>query len=146
MTDIEFDNFLDYQSLGYQDEDIQQGYDQWPGTSFLESYAAAPIDASSWDDIEHIYTGLHKSVDQVVAQISARTPPRLDQIREQNRKLIDKLKTLDSTITGDPRDVVPDSESRAYSSASTSDSNLVSSGGKRRRVSHATTDPENLNA
>lgn len=109
MTDIEFDDFLNYQPLSYYDDDIHQGFDLWSGETFLESHAAArpvPFHAKSLDDIEHIYTELHKGVDQVISKISVRTPPRLDQIKEQNRKLIDKLTTLESAITGDATAVV----------------------------------------
>lgn len=102
MADIEFDEFLDYQPLGYRDEDIPHGFDQWSEAAFLESHAAVPIYGNQClEDIEHIYTGLHKCVEQVVAQISVRTSPRLDQIREQIRKLLEKLTTLESAITRD---------------------------------------------
>ncbi|KAK3166774.1 hypothetical protein OEA41_009899 [Lepraria neglecta] len=135
MTDIEFDNFLDldYRPLSYHDEEIHHAFDQCSGAAFLESYA------SCFDDIEHIYTGLHKSVDQVVAQISVRRPPRLDQVREQNRRLIDKLTTLESAITGDATavHVVLGSGSRVCPSASAPDVDRVRSGSKRRRVSQS---------
>lgn len=95
MTDIEFDNFLNlgYQPLSYHNEDVHQAFNQYSVAS--ESHV------NYFDDIEHIYTGLHKSVDQMVAQTSVRTPPRLDQIREQNRRRIDKLITLEASITDD---------------------------------------------
>jgi hypothetical protein len=137
MTDIEHVNFLDYQPLTYHDEDIHHDFDQWSGAVFLESQAAAPIHTNYLDDIEHIYTGLHKCVDQVVAKISVRTPPRLDQIREQNRKLIDKLTTLECAITGDATAVVIGSGSPVCPPASASDLNRVRSGGKRKRVSQS---------
>lgn len=96
MTDSEL---LGYHQLSYHDQSIFYGFDAWSETPIQSSSVAAPTQANSSDDIENIYTGLHKSVDKVVAQISTRTPPRLDQIREQNRRLIDKLTTIQSAIT-----------------------------------------------
>ncbi|KAL2018246.1 hypothetical protein VTK56DRAFT_1153 [Thermocarpiscus australiensis] len=145
MADIVFDDFrvFGHPPLSCHDRNIYSGdFDQWSGTTFPESHATAPIDADCLDnDIELLYTGLHKCVDQVVAAISVRTPPpRLDRIREQNRKVIDKLRTLESVISGDAEAVVFDSGSPAYASASASasasDTDRVRSGrGKRRRVS-----------
>lgn len=135
MTDIEFDNFLDLDSrpLSYHDQEIHHAFDQCSGAAFLESHA------NRFDDFEHIYTGLHKSVDQLLAQISVRTPLRLDQIREQNRRLIDKLTALESVITGDATavHVVLGSGSRVCPSASAPDVDRVRSGSKRRRVSQS---------
>ncbi|OCK75373.1 hypothetical protein K432DRAFT_308682 [Lepidopterella palustris CBS 459.81] len=135
---MEFNNFLDYQPLSDHNEDIHHVLDQWSRAAFLESHVATPIHANCLDDIEHIYAGLHKCVDQVVAKISVRTPPRLDQIREQNRKLIDKLTTVECTITGDTTAVILGSGSPVRPSAPAPDLARVRSGCKRRRVSQST--------
>ncbi|KAF2690138.1 hypothetical protein K458DRAFT_399516 [Lentithecium fluviatile CBS 122367] len=140
MTDIESDNFLINQPLNYND-DIHHDFDQWSGVAILESHTAArpaPVNSTCSDDIEHIYTELHKCVDQAVAKISVHTPPQLDQIREQNRKLIDKLTTLESKITWDATAVVLGSGSRVCQSASAPDLDPVCSGRKKRRVSQST--------
>lgn len=137
MTDIPFDNLFDYQPLSYHDENIYLGFDQWPGAAFPESHAAAPIYANCLDDIEHMYIGLHKCVDHMVAKLSVRTPPRLDQIREQNRKLIDKLTTLESAITGDNATVTSGSGSPLGPSASAPRMDRVRNAGKRRRASQS---------
>lgn len=141
MTEMEFDDYLNYQSLSYYDQAIHQGFDQWSGIAFVESHAAAPpatTYTNGLDDIEHTYTELHKSVDQVVEKLSVHTPPRLDQIREQNRKLIDKLTTLEGAMT-DARVVVLGSGSHVSPSASEPELDQVPSAGKRRRVSQYTT-------
>lgn len=138
MTDIEVENFLNYQPLNLDDENIHHGFNQWSGAAFLESHVAAPVHANNSDDIEHIYIGLHKCIDQVVAKITVRTPPRLHQIREQNRKLIDKLTTLESAITEDATAIALSSGSRTCPTASALNLARVRSGGKRRRVSQST--------
>ncbi|GIJ99634.1 hypothetical protein Aspvir_003635 [Aspergillus viridinutans] len=136
MADIEFNNFLNDPPFSYHDEDIHRAFDQWCGVTFLESPAAtsaAPIYANNGsDDIEHIYTVLHKGVDQVAAKLSAHTPPRLDQIKEQNRMLIDKLTSLESAITRDTTAVA------LGPSASAPDMDRERSGAKKRRVSQST--------
>ncbi|KAI0387435.1 hypothetical protein F5Y04DRAFT_286582 [Hypomontagnella monticulosa] len=143
---MEFNNnFLDYQSSDYQGDDIHYVLNQWPGTAYPESYAAAPVHATPSDDIEDIYVGLHKCVDQVVQKISVHAPPRLDQIREQNRKLIDKLTNLECTITTDVTGVTFGTETSASPGSTGSPPTPVSGsvpvrGGckKRRRVSRST--------
>ncbi|KAL4864220.1 hypothetical protein BDV12DRAFT_201325 [Aspergillus spectabilis] len=141
MTDVGFDNFLNDQPLSYHDEGNPCGLNQWSGGAFLEPPAATrtgPIFASGLDDIEHIYTVLHKGVDQVVAELSARMPPRLDQIREQNRKLIDKLTTLDNAITDDPSDLVLASSPYLDPSQSAPEMERTRRACKKRRVSQST--------
>ena len=137
MADAEFDNLFDVNFLpwGYNDQEIYQAFDGESSTAVsLQSYA------HSSDDIEYIYTNLHRSVDQVVAQISVCTPPRLDQIREQNRGLIQKLTTLESAITTDTtavEHITLGSESPDTDPSASSASGVArrSSGSKRRRVS-----------
>ena len=134
MTDIDFDNFLDldYRPLSYHAEETHQAFGQWPGAAFLEPHANCS------DDLEHIYTGLHKSVDQVVAQIAVRSTLRLDRIQEQNRRLIDKLTTLESAITGN---------AAAAIGSESPDVEPVRSASKRRRVSQPSgTGSETTNA
>ena len=119
-VDIEFESFLDldYQTLTFPNENITRTLDHCSGAAILESVP------NHKDDIEHIYTSLHKSVDQVLAQISVRTPAQLDQVREQNRRLIDKLTTLEGPITGDPTatSFAPNLPSTIFLSASTNTS------------------------
>ncbi|KAH6635856.1 hypothetical protein F5144DRAFT_487778 [Chaetomium tenue] len=111
MSDMMLDQFrgvLGNQPLNQQhphEEAIYYDLNLLSGGEASEPYATAVTTTSTtfpdWpDDIENIYTGLHRCVDQVVATISVRGPPRLDQIKEQNRKVIDKLRTLESAITG----------------------------------------------
>ncbi|KAK9260104.1 hypothetical protein V1519DRAFT_449727 [Lipomyces tetrasporus] len=132
MTDTGFENFFPAQLLGYHNDDIQYSSDLWTGVTFVESRPSAqptPVHAECWDDIEHIYTELHKSVDRVISKIPLYTPLRLDQVREQNRKLIAKLKSLDSAITRDttPAAVVNDSGFLVYSSAGSEPASAPSS-------------------
>ncbi len=136
MTDGESNNALELQLWSYHDENSYDVFDDWLGLSPLVAPSPARMTSNSSDDIEDIYTGLHRSVDQVVAQISIRTPARLDQIREQNRKLIDKLTTLESAITRDSAAPTSAVESDSGSPKSVSDHGEVRS--KRRRVSQAT--------
>jgi hypothetical protein len=111
MSDIMLNQFrgvLDHQPLNHEqhlhEEAIYYDLNLLSGGAASEPYATAVTTTSTsphWPDgIENIYTELHRCVDQVVATISVRAPPRLDQIKEQNRKVMDKLRTLESAITG----------------------------------------------
>ncbi|KAL5360629.1 hypothetical protein BJX96DRAFT_175480 [Aspergillus floccosus] len=141
MTDIEFDNFLNYRPASYYGENLSRSFDQWPGTPFFGPEAVTRTDyvpATGLNDIEHIYTILHRGVDQVAAALSARISPHLDQIREQNRKLIDKLMTLDraiTPITEDPSPEAFDARPLADPCPSGSELDQVRRAGKKRRVS-----------
>ena len=141
MTDMQYDNIFLNQALNNHNDGVHYDFDQLSDLAFLESHAVAwpiPVHSASSDDIEHIYIELHKWVDQAVAKISVHTPPQLDQIREQNRKLIDKLTTRESKITGDATAVVFGPKSRVSSATSTSDFGGVRNSIKKRRVSQKT--------
>jgi hypothetical protein len=130
------------------DDTIYYDYDHWFGEAASEpyyaSYATTAVSNTgsespdSPDDIENIYTGLHRCVDEVVATISIRAPPRLDQIKEQNRRVMDKLKTLESAaISSDNMDAQYDlvpAASKARAPAVDRDRPRTSRD-KRRRVS-----------
>ena len=132
MTDTGFENFFPAQPLGYHNDDIRYSSDLWTVVTFVESRPSAqptPVYAECWDDIEHIYTELHKSVDRVISKIPLYTPLQLDQVREQNRKLIAKLKSLDGAVTSDttPAAVVNVSGFLVYSSAGSEPASAASS-------------------
>ena len=132
MTDTDLEDFLSAQPLGYHNDDIQYNSDLWEGVTLVESQPSAqhtPVHAECWDDIEHVYTELHKSIDWVISKIPLYAPPRLDQVKEQNRKLIAKLKSLDGVITRDttPAAVMNEADFLMYSSAG-SESATVASG------------------
>ncbi|KAK6079332.1 hypothetical protein SCUP515_03992 [Seiridium cupressi] len=99
MTSIEDDNALGFQPASYYDGNIHQGLDYWPMSAFPELPTISPSYDRCSDDIERLYTELHNCIDQVAAKLSGRTPSRLGQIKEQNRKVVDKLKVLESAIT-----------------------------------------------
>lgn len=142
MTDIDLENFLDYQTWGYHDFHNSQDLNQLSGTIFLNPHTAsrlvpAPV-ISGPDDIELTYTELHKRVDQVYETVSIGTPPRLDRIREQNRQLIDKLTALESLITGDTTPHVSSADvSLPALPHQALGSSRQSGGGGGRRVSHS---------
>ncbi|KAL8727822.1 MAG: hypothetical protein Q9166_005814 [cf. Caloplaca sp. 2 TL-2023] len=137
MTDIEFNNFLDL------NEEFYNAFDRYSRPAFLESHA------NCFDDIEHIYTSLHNFVDQVIAQISVCTPPRLDRVREQNRRLIGRLTTLESAITGNATavPVALDPGSPICAPVPAPDVDQVRKGSKKGRGSQSkTTEPESASA
>ncbi|KAI1110475.1 hypothetical protein F5Y14DRAFT_428890 [Nemania sp. NC0429] len=101
----------------------------WSGVFSLEQDTTNHLPRANLDDIEHTYKELHQSVDEVVAKIMGQTPPQLDQIRQQNRKLIEKLLTLEVAITGAPAAGLP---------VNCELHNHEDRGGKRRRVSFPT--------
>ncbi|EPE28834.1 hypothetical protein GLAREA_09955 [Glarea lozoyensis ATCC 20868] len=141
MTDENPNNAFELSLWSYHDENSYDLFDEWLGLAPLVSPPPSPMTANSSDDIESIYTGLHRSVDKVVAQMSIRTPAQLDQIREQNRKLIKKLITLESVITRDSAAPTGAAESHSRSTTSISVDDRVRR--KRRRVLPAT-DPETV--
>ncbi|KAL8781975.1 MAG: hypothetical protein Q9213_005759 [Squamulea squamosa] len=133
MTDIEFNNFFDL------NEELYNAFDLCSRPAFLGSHA------NCFDDIEHIYTGLHNFVDQVIEQISVCTPPRLDRVREQNRRLIGRLTTLESAITGNATvaPVALDPGSPICAPVPAPDVDQVRKGSNKRRVSQSkSTGPE----
>ena len=116
-TDTGFENLFPTQPLDYPDNHTRCSSNLWTHTAFLEP---TPVHAECWDGIEQAYTELHKSVDWVMSQIPLYQPLRRNQVREQNRKLIAKLESLDGEITREtilPAAVVNDSSLLAYSSA-----------------------------
>jgi hypothetical protein len=130
MTDAAFENFFPAQLLEYQNDGIQYSSDLWAGVPpFVGSRLSAQptsVHAEWSDDIEHIYTELHQSVDRVISKIPLYTAVRLDQLREQNRKLIAKLKSLDSAFTT-PATVVNDRGFLVCSSAGSESASVASS-------------------
>lgn len=147
MSDIMLDQFrgvLDNQPLVQQhlhEEAIYYDLNLLPVGAAPESYATAVTNTSTtspnWpqDDIENIYTGLHRCVDQVVATISVRGSPRLDQIKEQNRKVMDKLRTLESAITGNTAAAASDAVLTPWSPLVHDPDRPRTNPDKRRRVS-----------
>ncbi|KAI1846153.1 hypothetical protein JX265_010531 [Neoarthrinium moseri] len=134
MTTLEYPDFLDDQSLTYYDEDVLHDFDAWSHSPHFEVSNNLICD-NYLDDIKHTYRELHKCVDQVVAKFSSRKPMCLDEIRDHNRKVIEKLTTLENTIlesahTEDAIPVIPGSASHLYPSPTASD--LTPPGGRRR--------------
>ena len=125
------DAFEHNQSWSYQNESGYDVFGEWLDLAPLVSSQSPPMTADSSDDIENIYTKLHRSLDQVVAQISVSTPARLDRIREQNRKLIEKLTTLDNVITRESAVPMSTAESHSPSPTLASDQGVVRRKGPR---------------
>lgn len=127
-----YETIFPAQLLGCYNEDTQYSSDPWMGATFNESRLLAQptsVHAECCNDIESIYTEIHKSVDQVISEIPLYTPLYLDQVREQNYKLIAKLKHLENAITRGttPTAVVNDSGAILYLSANSESTSLASS-------------------
>ncbi|KAJ5720909.1 uncharacterized protein N7483_008843 [Penicillium malachiteum] len=139
MADIEVEDLFNYPPLSYTRNYIDGAFGQLPDMASLESQAsvetATMMYLKSHNDIEELYTGLHRGVEQVAARLSAHTPPQLDHIREHNRQLIGKIRSLDRAITENVASVRSGSSSRSspHSGPSTSDAELSRSETNKER-------------
>ncbi len=73
---------------------IEQSYDPWIELNLfgLEEDHVSPT------DLEEIYAGVHKSVDQAVSTISQQGRFTPETIKQQNRKVFEKLSGLENDI------------------------------------------------
>ena len=84
----------DYSSLGSIScaEAVEQSYSSWAELSFF----GLDADLVSPADLEDIYAEIHKSVDQAVSVISQKGIFTPETIKQQNRKVIEKLAGLEN--------------------------------------------------
>lgn len=148
---MQFDNVLINESFDGHSGGEYDNFDQLPGMAFVGAHVvdwSPSVHPAIPDNIEHIYSELHKWVDEAVAKVSVHKPPQLERILEQNRRLIDKLTTLESTITGgetavdvgteirmSPATVIPSNVSRARSGVTKRRASQARPGYRNRSVS-----------
>ncbi|KAF2230778.1 hypothetical protein EV356DRAFT_579786 [Viridothelium virens] len=126
------EDFFPAPPMGFHNKDDQYSPNIWTGKTLIESQPSAQPISMHTDcggNNEHIYTELHKPIDWVISEVPLYTPLRLDEVREQNRKLIAKLKSLNGAITRDttPTAVLNELAFLGYSSVGSESTSAASS-------------------
>lgn len=106
--DADFGSILENYDAGYTDSALHQS--EWHSDIQLDqSELIWPIPAaeSGLHDIDHIYAELHKRLDQVAAQAIFLSPTQANQIRQQNRSVIEKLAALENALLDKHSDIDP---------------------------------------
>ncbi|KAJ2981916.1 hypothetical protein NQ176_g1728 [Zarea fungicola] len=131
--DADFDSILDNYDAGYTDGALQQS--EWQPDIQLDQSDliwSIPATEAGLHDIDHIYAELHKRLDQVAAQAIFLSPTQANQIRQQNRSVIEKLAALENALLDKNSDTDP---SLPTSPTRSSSRERRTRAGKRRQTS-----------
>lgn len=131
VTNTSFENFFPAHLPDYQSETIQYDFESWTEDALHGSQLPPhllPADAERCDDIEQIYKQIHQSLDRLISRIPLCTPSCQNQVRNQNCKLIAKIKSLENAINKHTTQgaISNNSEYLGYSQASSEPSSLLS--------------------